>query len=372
MATVFISYRHETPEHQALVLGFAERLRNDGISVVFDKFLPPGGPGEGWNRWSERQVSLVEQVDRPPGAPGKILVIASDGWFAVYQGSDGDPLTGFGSACEALVIQDLLMRWKMNRKDAPVRIVSFGPVLSGEIPPGLRDLPRFDVLRPGHYAELVQWIDAALPNPPPLSPWPDQAPALEPWPLTRGGEARRPVRRCSPARPGSGFCGSSSRATPGTARWPVQLYQCAANLRDKGGMDIRVARLDLKGGTSLGLELEEFARNLGCKEIIHEHLNLSELDQLRKVFTKLEQQQVPTLLIFDNIERGADFRDWIIRIALPEIARVEWLRLITSGREAPDPAGAPWGRFAGEPLPGPAEELQLRVREERQSPSAVL
>jgi hypothetical protein len=38
MVTVFISYRHETPVHQALVPGFAERLRKDGVSKT--GFLP--------------------------------------------------------------------------------------------------------------------------------------------------------------------------------------------------------------------------------------------------------------------------------------------------------------------------------------------
>src|SRR3954471_21653512 len=53
---VFISYRHESPEHSRKVRGLGEMLRQAGLPVMLDQFYleeHPGGPDDGWPKWSE-------------------------------------------------------------------------------------------------------------------------------------------------------------------------------------------------------------------------------------------------------------------------------------------------------------------------------
>ena len=51
---VFISYSHDSPEHESRVLKLADRLRADGIDAIIDQYqtVPP----EGWQLWMEKQI----------------------------------------------------------------------------------------------------------------------------------------------------------------------------------------------------------------------------------------------------------------------------------------------------------------------------
>ncbi len=42
MQRVFISYTHDSEEHQKRVYALADRLRGDGVNVVFDRDCMPG------------------------------------------------------------------------------------------------------------------------------------------------------------------------------------------------------------------------------------------------------------------------------------------------------------------------------------------
>lgn len=57
---VFISYSHDSDEHKSCVLGFARRLRADGINVVLDQ--DELFPKEGWPRWTEKQLEQSDFV----------------------------------------------------------------------------------------------------------------------------------------------------------------------------------------------------------------------------------------------------------------------------------------------------------------------
>jgi hypothetical protein len=80
---VFLSYRHESPEHARATRRLGELLRQVGIPVELDQFYVeqhPGGPDEGWPKWSENRANQSACV----------LVIPSEGWFAVYNGTAPD------------------------------------------------------------------------------------------------------------------------------------------------------------------------------------------------------------------------------------------------------------------------------------------
>jgi hypothetical protein len=59
---VFISYSHDTVEHQDRVLGFALRLRADGIDAEVDQYNT--SPPEGWPLWCERQIEALQDDDK--------------------------------------------------------------------------------------------------------------------------------------------------------------------------------------------------------------------------------------------------------------------------------------------------------------------
>src|SRR5258705_5882703 len=51
---VFISYSHDSPEHEQRVLELANRLRRDGIDCTIDQYVVV--PEEGWPRWMDKQI----------------------------------------------------------------------------------------------------------------------------------------------------------------------------------------------------------------------------------------------------------------------------------------------------------------------------
>ena len=51
---VFISYSHDSQEHEDRVLALANRLRADGVDALIDQYNPT--PPEGWPMWMEDQI----------------------------------------------------------------------------------------------------------------------------------------------------------------------------------------------------------------------------------------------------------------------------------------------------------------------------
>ena len=62
MIKVFISYSHDNDTHRQRVHALADRLRNDGVDIILDRDCGPGGPDEGWDKWSELQAEKAEIV----------------------------------------------------------------------------------------------------------------------------------------------------------------------------------------------------------------------------------------------------------------------------------------------------------------------
>jgi len=92
MTTVFLSYRHENNVHRDRVRSLGKRLHDASIDVVLDQFYldaNPGGPNEGWPRWSKKMAGETE----------KVLIIGSPGWFRCYEGKE---LPGTGLSARPL------------------------------------------------------------------------------------------------------------------------------------------------------------------------------------------------------------------------------------------------------------------------------
>ena len=88
---VFISYSHDSPAHEELVLALANRLRGDGIDAVIDQYET--GPPEGWNRWMRHQIAQADFV----------LTICTESYRRRAEGNE-EPGRGSGANREGLFI----------------------------------------------------------------------------------------------------------------------------------------------------------------------------------------------------------------------------------------------------------------------------
>jgi tetratricopeptide (TPR) repeat protein len=106
--TVFISYSHDSPEHEAKVLALANRLRADGIDAVLDQY--ESFPPEGWDLWGQRQIQAARFV----------LVVCTATYRRRFDGEE-EPGKGLGAASEAGFIRQLLYNAAgVNEKFVPV------------------------------------------------------------------------------------------------------------------------------------------------------------------------------------------------------------------------------------------------------------
>src|ERR1035438_8343083 len=98
MAKVFISYSHDSENHESRVRCLADLLRNDyHLDVALDQYVLPGGPAEGWPHWSEVQVRQADYV----------LLACTETYCRRYEARE-TPGIGVGAGCEARLIHQLL------------------------------------------------------------------------------------------------------------------------------------------------------------------------------------------------------------------------------------------------------------------------
>jgi hypothetical protein len=57
---VFISYSHDSPEHQDRVLDFADRLGADGVDATIDQYEQ--SPPQGWPTWCDNEIRNADFV----------------------------------------------------------------------------------------------------------------------------------------------------------------------------------------------------------------------------------------------------------------------------------------------------------------------
>src|SRR5512132_2997866 len=138
---VFISYSHDTVEHQERVLDLADRLRVDGIDAEIDQYN--ASPPEGWPLWCERQIAAADIV----------LMVCTETYHRRVTG-DEQRGKGLGVVCEARIIRQLLY-------DAGVSSDKFVPVLFSDaspehIPMPIRGGTRYVVDTKDGYEELYR------------------------------------------------------------------------------------------------------------------------------------------------------------------------------------------------------------------------
>ena len=93
MSQVFLSYRQTDDKQRKRVRTFGERLCDCGITVILDQFFldkNPGGPNDGWPKWSSDRALETKYV----------LIIGTYAWFQCFEKKQ-PPGAGLGAACEA-------------------------------------------------------------------------------------------------------------------------------------------------------------------------------------------------------------------------------------------------------------------------------
>lgn len=106
--TVFISYSHDSPEHENHVLDFANQLRRDGIDCSLDQYEV--SPPEGWPKWMDRQIARSDFI----------LLICTETFFRRVM-DDEKPGTGRGVKWEStLTYQHLYNDDTLNTRFIPI------------------------------------------------------------------------------------------------------------------------------------------------------------------------------------------------------------------------------------------------------------
>lgn len=137
----FVSYSHDSPDHEAHVLELATRMRDGGIDVEIDAWVD--SPPEGWPQWMERHIREARFV----------LVVCT----AIYnQRSRGEerPGRGRGVRWESLLAyQHIYDADGLNERFIPVVFRSEDHL---HIPTPLRGATYYNVNEDGGYQNLYR------------------------------------------------------------------------------------------------------------------------------------------------------------------------------------------------------------------------
>lgn len=150
---VFISYRQINDAQRQRVRAFAERLRAQGVEVILDQFYKdthPGGPPEGWPKWSSDQA-----IHAP-----KVLIIGNEAWFGCFDGQE-KPGTGLGAACEAGIIRQRI--YDLGGTQDIIRVACFDEADSSALSYELKRYDRFHA--EDDFDNIIAWIGGAVPGP---------------------------------------------------------------------------------------------------------------------------------------------------------------------------------------------------------------
>jgi len=146
MPEVFISYRQTSDIERQRVRAFAERLRSSGVSVILDQFFledHPGGPNDGWDKWSSDRALHTRHV----------IIIGSESWFQCFDKTQA-PGIGIGAACEADDIRHRV--YEANGIVETIRVVLFDDTDSQYISPKLKRYHHFHADR--DLDHILRWL----------------------------------------------------------------------------------------------------------------------------------------------------------------------------------------------------------------------
>lgn len=159
---VFISYSHDSTEHERRVRAFADKLRVDGIDAWIDQYVQD--PDEGWIKWMRAQVNQAK----------KALLVFTETYQRRFEG-DEEEGKGLGATFEGVIVTQSL--YEDGGRNAKFRPVVFRDEDAQFIPVELRRFNRYRVDTPEHYQNLLRWLHQ-MPGiiAPPVGQMPDLPP----------------------------------------------------------------------------------------------------------------------------------------------------------------------------------------------------
>lgn len=344
---VFLSYRHESPEHGRAVRRLGELLRQAKLPVALDQFFldeNPGGPDEGgWPKWCEDCANQSACV----------VIIGSEGWFTAYE----DPASasgGFGAASEARLFRQDLYDQKGNNKR--IRLAFVHSVATDKVPAGLRAWHQFRPFEAdAQLDQLVRWIAGCLglsDIQPPTVRWPARLTAFEPdlanrqlaeWPAIVSlldGSSRERILLFE-AESGLG----KSELLRQAVKYAERLQVPVAQVNFKGGLDVAgvLGFIDL----GLGAVLPNFSREGASKTPL-----------LRKDLRALRQPVLVVLDHYEDVAGNKSVADWLNQQLLTEVETALGLTVIVAGQKVPERTGAGWRDLARSLSLGPITQIE--------------
>jgi hypothetical protein len=156
---VFISYSHDSTEHEQRVRALADGLRANGIEAWADQYVQD--PEEGWIKWMRTQVKEAE----------KVLLVFTETYQKRFEG-DEEQGKGLGVTFEGVIVTQAL--YEKGGRNAKFRPVVFCPGDTQFISEELRRFNCYRVDTEENYEKLLRWLhQAPLIVPPEVSQKPD-------------------------------------------------------------------------------------------------------------------------------------------------------------------------------------------------------
>ena len=324
MRRIFISYSHDNEEHSKRVNALARRLRRDGVNVVIDRDMLPGGPPDGWPLWSEAQVRNADVV----------LVVCTETYTRRYNGEEV-PELGHGSISEARIVRQLL--YNTGGYNEKFRVILFSAEDNNHVATQLEGYHRFLLYQPEAYAALLAWLSGKRSVEPPAE---EKAPSIV-WPVRDAKYAWPLADRKSEFAlfqemiAGQSGCRILLLRGPSNTGKTVCIAELLAYTQH---LNVTGTLLDFKGCPLLddlfgtlrfdlgpGILLSAYAAH-GTARFFH---LMSDLQQLAK----------PLLLVFDTYEQAsADAQNWLESQLLPRLDRAPGVIVVIGGQQVPDPA----------------------------------
>jgi hypothetical protein len=323
VATVFISYKHESQAHSICLRTFADALLNagktQGISVLLDQYFAetsPAGPNEGWEIWSENSAAKADFI----------LAVASRQYY------DGYNLHHPLDTAPGIIPEIFIIRKRVRGEGYQphsVRPLVLKPEDVPFVPDALSHLQRFSS---DDIAPVLRWLTGGVIGGGPSIAWLPTPPTFNDLMVADCNEVRAAFANLLIPNARSQILLIKGESGLGKSTLTAEFAAFPSKI--PGGP--LAARLDLKSGLDIYALLEAFARKLRLRDVYLAAAGRAPLDQLSIIFDALERRAQPALLIFDTFESGGVYAQWVEHNVLTTAAGSIWLRVIVAGKQVPD------------------------------------
>ncbi len=345
MKKVFISYSHDSDEHSKRVRELADRLSKDGIEVIIDAQMLPGGPPNGWPQWSEEQVENADQV----------LVVCTETYCRRYE-LEEEPGKGLGSVCEARAIRQYV--YDQGGNNEKVRVILFTENDEQNIPTNLKSYHHFPLHKPNVYKQLRQWLQAVEDslNSKSLAEestvqWTEIAENHE-WLIADRNNIYQHFTGIITGQKKERILLISGNSSKGKT---VLLYELCKYAKQQ---NITNVFLDFKGCTTLDDLFENLLAEMD-NSLLPQTVNGKELKRQHTLISDLKKIRTPLLLVFDAYEDASDeAKRWLESQLLLRLKQAPAIIVVVAGHEVPERDKYSWKELATEYDLPPIDKVQ--------------